>query len=80
MLEPAKIRLKKIEDQKKKVAEAIETVMIVRDLKSKYELSVELLKLNLLEPIDEKKMLALRTAYGLNSAVWIMAEKEVSGL
>lgn len=65
-----------IEKRKAKVKEAMETAAIVQDLQSKYELSKELLKLNQLEPIEEEKMIKLRMAYGLNSAVWIMAEKE----
>lgn len=65
-----------INKQKAKVKEAMETATIVQSLQSKYELSLELLKLNTLEPMDDNKIMAIRTAYGLNSAVWIMAEKE----
>lgn len=65
-----------INNQKAKVREAMETAVIVQSLQSKYELSLELLKLNALEPMDENKIMSIRTAYGLNSAVWIMAEKE----
>lgn len=65
-----------INKQKAKVKEAMETAVIVQSLQSKYELSLELLKLNVLEPMDENKIMSIRTAYGLNSAVWIMAEKE----
>lgn len=64
-----------INKQKAKVKEAMETAAIVQDLQTKYELSKELLKLNQLEPIEEEKMIKLRMAYGLNSAVWILAEK-----
>lgn len=65
-----------INNQKAKVKEAMQTAVIVQSLQSKYELSLELLKLNTLEPMDDNKIMAIRTAYGLNSAVWIMAEKE----
>ncbi len=65
-----------INKQKEKVKGAMETATIVQSLQSKYELSLELLKLNTLEPMDDNKIMAIRTAYGLNSAVWIMAEKE----
>ena len=65
-----------INNQKAKVKEAMQTAVIVQSLQSKYELSLELLKLNALEPMDENKIMSIRTAYGLNSAVWIMAEKE----
>lgn len=75
MVELENKRQKKIEEQKQKVAEAMETAVILQDLQSKYELSIELLKLNQLEPIEEEKMIKLRMAYGLNSAVWILAEK-----
>lgn len=75
MVELENKRQKKIEEQKQKVAEAMETSVILQDLQSKYELSIELLKLNQLEPIEEEKMIKLRMAYGLNSAVWILAEK-----
>ena len=65
-----------INNQKAKVKEAMQTAVIVQSLQSKYELSLELLKLNTLEPMDDNKIMAIRTPYGLNSAVWIMAEKE----
>lgn len=66
--------MEKLKNQKKITAEALETAKIVRDMESRYRASIELLKLNAMEPLSEEKMMQIRTEYKLISGVWILAE------
>ena len=59
---------------KELIEELMQTALIVRDFESRYNLSLELLKLNTVEPMPEETIMKIRQKYKLNSAVWIKAE------
>ena len=69
--------MKELEKQMKTVQVAMETVKILNDLESRHILSVELLRLAKMTDISDERMLEIRKKYGLNSVVWIIAEREV---
>ena len=66
--------LEELERQKRVVQEAMQTALIVKDLESKYQLSIELMKLSNMMTLTEEDMDRIRRKYELNSAVWCMAE------
>lgn len=63
-----------VRKQKELIEELMQTALIVRDFESRYNLSLELLKLNTVEPMPEETIMKIRQKYKLNSAVWIKAE------
>lgn len=67
----------KAAEQLGKVEEAMNTVRILNTLESKYELSLEILKLGELVPLRQDKVNKMREEFGLISAVWILAELEI---
>lgn len=67
----------KAAEQLGKVEEAMNTVRILNTLESKYELSLEILKLGELVPLRQEKVNKMREEFGLVSAVWILAELEI---
>ena len=67
----------KAAEQLGKVEEAMNTVRILNTLESKYELSLEILKLGELVPLRQDKVNKMREEFGLVSAVWILAELEI---
>lgn len=69
--------MKDLEKQKKKVQIAIETVKILKDLDSKYELSVEYLRLCRMMPMSDEDIMKFRERYGLISGVWMLAQLKV---
>lgn len=69
--------MKDIEKQKRKVQVAIETVKILKDLDSKYELSVEYLRLCSMMPMSDEDMMKFRERYELTSGVWMLAQLKV---
>lgn len=69
--------MKELEKQKRIVQEAMETVRIVNDMESRYQLSIELLRLGKLEYIPDNIMLEIRKRYGLHTTVWVLAELEL---
>lgn len=66
-----------IEKQKRIVAEAMETAKIVQDTESRINLSLQLLKLNELEPIPEDELMRIRKECRLTSAVWFLVEYKI---
>lgn len=66
-----------VRKQKELIEELMQTAIIVRDFESRYNLSLELLKLNAVEPMPEETIMKIRKKYKLNSAVWIKAELAV---
>ena len=66
-----------VRKQKELIEELMQTVLIVRDFESRYNLSLELLKLNAVEPMPKETIMKIRQKYKLNSAVWIKAELTV---
>lgn len=69
--------IKELEKQKQRVEEAKKRVFSEQDLESRYQLSLELLKLHRMEPFDTERLLYIRMIYGLKSVPWILAEKEI---
>lgn len=69
--------IKELEKQKQRVEEAKKRVFSEQDLESRYQLSLELLKLHRMEPITAERLLYIRMLYGLKSVPWILAEKEI---
>lgn len=69
--------MKDLEKQKKAVHEAVQTVLIVNDMESRYRLCIEFMKLQKLMPLTEDEVMTFRQRYGLNTAVWILAENEI---
>ena len=69
--------IKELEKQKQRVEEAKKRAYEARDLESRYQLSLELLKLHRMEPITAERLLYIRMIYGLKSVPWILAEKEI---
>lgn len=69
--------IKELEKQKQRVEEAKKRAYEARDLESRYQLSLELLKLHRMEPITAERLLYIRMLYGLKSVPWILAEKEI---
>lgn len=67
----------KAAEQLGKVEEAMNTVRILNTLESRYELSLEILKLGELVPLRQDKVNKMREEFGLISAVWILAELEI---
>ena len=63
-----------VRKQKELIEELMQTALIVRDFESRYNLSLEILKLNTVEPMPEETIMKIRQKYKLNSAVWIKAE------
>ena len=66
-----------VRKQKEIIEELMQTAIIVRDFESRYNLSLEILKLNAVEPMPEETIMQIRQKYKLNSAVWIKAELAV---
>lgn len=60
-----------------KVTVAMNTVAITKSLESKYELSLEILRLGKIVPIKPEKVMKMREEFGLVSAIWILAEKKI---
>lgn len=69
--------MKELEKQKEIVKEAMETVRIVNDMESRFQLSLELLRLAELEYIPDDIMLEIRKRYELHTTVWVLAELEL---
>ena len=69
--------IKELEKQKQRVEEAKKRAYEARDLESRYQLGLELLKLHRMEPITAERLLYIRMIYGLKSVPWILAEKEI---
>lgn len=69
--------IKELEKQKQRVEEAKKRVFSEQGLESRYQLSLELLKLHRMEPITAERLLYIRMLYGLKSVPWILAEKEI---
>ncbi|WP_044973264.1 hypothetical protein [Ruminococcus sp. HUN007] len=69
--------IKELEKQKQRVEEAKKRAYEAQDFESRYLLSLELLKLHLMEPIAAERLLYIRMIYGLKSVPWILAEKEI---
>jgi len=69
--------IKELEKQKQRVEEAKKRAYEAQDLESRYQLSLELLKLHRMEPITTERLLYIRMIYGLKSVPWILAEKEI---
>ena len=69
--------IKELEKQKQRVEEAKKRAYEAQDLESRYQLSLELLKLHRMEPITTERLLYIRMLYGLKSVPWILAEKEI---
>ena len=69
--------MEELEKQKEIVKEAMETVRIVNDMESRFQLSLELLRLAELEYIPDDIMLEIRKRYGLHTTVWVLAELEL---
>ena len=69
--------IKELEKQKQRVDEAKKRAYEAQDLESRYQLSLELLKLHRMEPITTERLLYIRMLYGLKSVPWILAEKEI---
>lgn len=69
--------IKELEKQKQRVEEAKKRAYEARDLESRYQLSLELLKLHRMEPVTAERLLYIRMLYGLKSVPWILAEKEI---
>ena len=69
--------IKELEKQKQRVEEAKKRAYEARDLESRYQLSLELLKLHRMESITAERLLYIRMLYGLKSVPWILAEKEI---
>lgn len=63
--------------QKELIEELMETALIIGDLESRYNLSLELLKLNAVEPMPKETIMKIRQKYKLNSAVWTYAELKI---
>lgn len=66
-----------LEKQKKAVHEAVQTVLIVNDMESRFRLCIEFLKLLKLMPLTDEEILHFRKRYQLNSCVWCLAEMEM---
>ena len=66
-----------LEKQKKTVHEAVQTVLIVNDMESRFRLCIEFLKLLKLMPLTDEEILHFRKRYQLNSCVWCLAEMEM---
>ena len=66
-----------VRKQKELIEELMETAIIIGDLESRYNLSLELLKLNAVEPMPKETIMKIRQKYRLNSAIWIKAELTV---
>lgn len=64
---------------KENIEELKETALIVRDLESRYELAVALLRLNEIEPIPEAELEYIRLRYNLNTGIWLTAELKMKG-
>lgn len=69
--------IKELEKQKQRVEEAKKRAYETQDLESRYQLSLELLKLHRMESITAERLLYIRMLYGLKSVPWILAEKEI---
>lgn len=69
--------IKELEKQKQRVEEAKRRAYEAKDFKSRYLLSLELLKLHRMEPFTTERLLYIRMLYGLKSVPWILAEKEI---
>lgn len=69
--------MKELEKQKEIVKEAMETVRIVNDMESRYQLSIEILKLMKLEYIPDSIVFEIRKKYELHTTVWVLAELEL---
>lgn len=65
------------EDWFKKITEAMHTAAILKTMESRYQLSLLILEYNELYPIAPEKIQKTREEFGLNSAVWILAEIEI---
>ena len=59
--------IKELEKQKQRVEEAKKRVFSEQDLESRYQLSLELLKLHRMEPFATERLLYIRMIYGLKS-------------
>lgn len=66
-----------VRKQKELIEELMETALIIGDLESRYNLSLELLKLNAVEPMPKETIMKIRQKYKLNSAVWTYAELKI---
>lgn len=66
-----------VRKQKELIEELMETALIIGDLESRYNLSLELLKLNAVEPMPKETIMKIRQKYRLNSAVWTYAELKI---
>ncbi|MDO5149699.1 MAG: hypothetical protein Q4D76_09930 [Oscillospiraceae bacterium] len=66
-----------VRKQKELIEELMETALIIGDLESRYNLSLELLKLNAVEPMPKGTIMKIRQKYRLNSAVWTYAELKI---
>lgn len=66
-----------VRKHKELIEELMETALIVRDFESRYNLSLELLKLNAVEPMPKETIMKIRQKYRLNSAVWTYAELKI---
>lgn len=66
--------MEKIKELKRQLEEAKQTALIVKDLKSKYELSLLVLVLRELGELNEAEVMQIRTQYGLTSMAWMVAE------
>lgn len=66
-----------VRKQKEFIEELMETALIIGDLESRYNLSLELLKLNAVEPMPKETIMKIRQKYKLNSAVWTYAELKI---
>ena len=69
--------IKELEKQKQRVEEAKKRAFSEQDLESRYQLSLELLKLHRMEPFTTERLLYIRMIYGLKSVPWILAEKDI---
>ena len=69
--------IKELEKQKQRVEEAKKRAYEAQDLESRYQLSLELMKLHRMEPFTTERLLYIRMLYGLKSVPWILAEKEI---
>ncbi len=69
--------IKELEKQKQRVEEAKKRAYEAQDLESRYQLSLELLKLHRMEPFTTERLLYIRMLYGLKSVPWILAEKKI---
>lgn len=60
-----------------RITEAMHTVAITKSLESKYELSMEILKLGEIMPLKPEKVMKMRQDFELTSLVWWKAEMDI---